>query len=68
MFGVHCIGGIIGAIGTGILVAPYLGGTGITDYIKNPGSASPGDYDMTAQVWIQTKNVLFTFSGRGSAR
>ena len=68
VFGVHCIGGIIGAIGTGILVAPYLGGTGLTDYIKNPGSASPGDYDMAAQVWIQTKNVLFTlfWSGIGS--
>ncbi len=34
VFGVHCIGGIIGAIGTGILVAPYLGGTGLTDYIN----------------------------------
>ncbi|MBY0612348.1 MAG: ammonium transporter [Beijerinckiaceae bacterium] len=32
VFGVHCIGGIVGAIGTGILVAPSLGGTGITDY------------------------------------
>ena len=69
VFGVHCIGGIIGAIATGIVVAPYLGGTGITDYIKNPGSASPGDYDMTAQVLIQAKNVAFTllWSGIGSA-
>ena len=32
VFGVHCIGGIIGALGTGILVAPALGGVGITDY------------------------------------
>ncbi len=32
VFGVHCIGGITGAIGTGILVAPALGGVGITDY------------------------------------
>ena len=32
VFGVHCIGGIIGAIGTGILAAPSLGGTGIFDY------------------------------------
>ena len=32
VFGVHCIGGIVGALGTGILVNPALGGTGIMDY------------------------------------
>ncbi len=69
VFGVHCIGGILGAIGTGILVAPYLGGTGLTDYTIKPGFASPGDYAMLPQVMIQTKNVLFTlfWSGFGSA-
>jgi Amt family ammonium transporter len=69
VFGVHCIGGILGAIGTGILVAPYLGGTGLTDYTIKPGFASPGDYAMLPQVIIQTKNVLFTlfWSGCGSA-
>ncbi|MDQ6702333.1 MAG: ammonium transporter [Pseudomonadota bacterium] len=69
VFGVHCIGGIIGAIGTGILVAPYLGGVGLTDYTIKPGFASPGEYDMKAQVLIQAKNVLFTllWSGIGSA-
>src|SRR6202040_4148732 len=49
VFGVHCIGGIIGAIGTGILVAPYLGGTGLTDYTIKPGFASPGEYSMLPQ-------------------
>ena len=69
VFGVHCIGGIIGAIGTGILVAPYLGGVGLTDYTIKPGSASPGSYDMLAQVIIQAKTVAFTllYSGIGSA-
>ena len=32
VFGVHGIGGIIGALGTGILVNPALGGAGIVDY------------------------------------
>src|SRR5712675_408358 len=32
VFGVHCIGGIVGALGTGILVNPALGGAGIMDY------------------------------------
>jgi len=49
VFGVHCIGGIIGAIGTGILCAPSLGGTGVYDYVAN----KVGDYDMSAQVISQ---------------
>jgi ammonium transporter, Amt family len=69
VFGVHCIGGILGAIGTGILVAPYLGGVGLVDYTTNPGVASPAEYDMKAQVAIQAETVLFTllWSGIGSA-
>jgi ammonium transporter, Amt family len=69
VFGVHCIGGILGAIGTGILVAPYLGGVGLVDYTIKPGFASPTDYVMSTQVLIQAKNVLFTlfWSGIGSA-
>ncbi len=69
VFGVHCIGGIIGAIGTGILVAPYLGGVGLTSYEIKPGAGSPGEYVMAAQVLIQIKAVLYTlvWSGVGSA-
>ena len=69
VFGVHCIGGIVGAIGTGILVAPVLGGVGLTDYTLKPGSASAGTYDMATQVLTQCKVVAFTllYSGIGSA-
>ncbi len=69
VFGVHCVGGIFGAIMTGVLVAPWLGGTGLTDYTIKPGSASPGAYVMATQVWIQCKAVLLTlaWSGIGSA-
>ncbi len=69
VFGVHCIGGIIGAIGTGILVAPALGGVGLTDYTLKPGTAAPGTYEMATQVLIQCKTVAFTllYSGIGSA-
>ena len=42
VFGVHCIGGIIGALGTGILVNPALGGAGIMDYT----TGKIGDYDF----------------------
>ena len=68
VFGVHCVGGIIGAIGTGILVAPALGGVGITDY-TNFAHNNEGTYDMAAQVITQGKAVLATllYSGIGSA-
>jgi Amt family ammonium transporter len=66
VFGVHCIGGILGALGTGILVAPYLGGTGITDYTAKD---LVGTYNMGSQLYIQLKAVLSTllWSGIGSA-
>ncbi len=65
VFGIHCIGGIVGALGTGILVSPALGGTGIFDYVT--GEVAP--YDMIAQLWAQSKGVLLTiaWSGIGSA-
>src|SRR5262245_55087314 len=65
VFGVHCIGGIIGAIGTGILASPLLGGVGIFDY----GAGKVADYDMVAQVITQAKAVCLTlvWSGVGSA-
>jgi Amt family ammonium transporter len=61
VFGVHCIGGIIGAIGTGILAAPSLGGTGVFDYT----AGKVADYDMTAQVIIQAKTVALTLCWSG---
>jgi Amt family ammonium transporter len=69
VFGIHCIGGILGALATGLLVAPSLGGTGIVDYAANPGSGSPGEYVLATQMWAQIKAVLVTlvWSGVGSA-
>ncbi len=69
VFGVHCIGGIIGALGTGILVNPAFGGQGIADYAAHPGTLSAGTYDMAAQLLVQAKAVVTTlvWSGVGSA-
>ncbi len=50
VFGVHGIGGIWGAIATGIFAAPSLGGQGLIDWVK--GAADP-NYDMMAQVTAQ---------------
>ena len=51
VFGVHGLGGILGAILTGVFAAQSLGGT---------GGLTPDSFSMGAQVWIQTKSVLFT--------
>ncbi len=69
VFGIHCVAGILGAIGTGILVNPALGGAGIPDYVTNPGSLSVAEYAFGTAVWAQVKAVLFTivWSGVGSA-
>ncbi len=63
VFGVHCIGGIVGAIGTGIVANPSFGGQGWVDYTVFPAVA--GAYDMGAQVFTQIKAVLLTLVWSG---
>ncbi|MGJ3648489.1 ammonium transporter [Sphingomonas sp. GlSt437] len=69
VFGVHCIGGITGALLTGVLDAPYLGGQGIADYASKPGTLVAGTYDMVGQVTTQAWAVGLTllWSGVGAA-
>ena len=69
VFGIHCVGGILGALATGILVNPALGGAGIPDYVSKPGELAIADYVFGAAVWAQVKAVLLTivWSGVGSA-
>jgi Amt family ammonium transporter len=57
VFGVHGVGGILGALLTGVFAAPSLGGTGIYDYVANKVAA---DYSITGQVWIQLQGVITT--------
>ncbi len=57
VFGVHGLGGIVGALLTGVFAAPSLGGTGIFDYVAN--AASP-DYSIGTQVWVQFQAVAVT--------
>ena len=65
VFGVHCIGGIVGALGTGILVNPALGGTGVMDYTIGKVQ----DYVFADQMISQSWGVCTTlvWSGVGSA-
>lgn len=65
VFGVHCVGGVIGAIGVGILASPALGGAGIVDYTIKPGEGAPGEFAMATQVFNQIKAVLLTLVWSG---
>ena len=53
VFGVHGVGGILGAILTGVFCDPSLGGTGVYDYVAN----AVGEYNMAAQVTSQLWGV-----------
>ncbi|MGL5840191.1 MAG: ammonium transporter [Sphingorhabdus sp.] len=67
VFGIHCIGGIVGALATAIVADPALGGQGWIDYTA--AVAKPGEYVMADQFVSQLKAVLWTlaWSGIGSA-
>ena len=53
VFGVHGVGGIVGAILVGVFTAPSLGGTG------------GDDFNIASQVWIQTYSVIITIVWSG---
>ncbi len=62
VFGVHGVGGILGALLTGVFAAPSLGGSGIWDYVTN---AVAPDYSITSQVIIQATGVGVTIVWSG---
>jgi Amt family ammonium transporter len=57
VFGVHGVGGIVGALLTGVFASPSLGGLGACDYVANTCGVFPG---IGAQVWIQAQGILYT--------
>ena len=65
VFGIHCVGGILGALATAILVNPKLGGTGVLDYEAKPGEAVVKAYDMFGLLWAQIKAVVLTILWSG---
>ena len=54
VFGIHAIGGILGALLTGVFNTWSMGGTGIIDYVNN----TIVDTTISSQLWIQTQAVL----------
>ena len=62
VFGVHAVGGILGALLTGVFNAPSLGGPGL---YKNWFDMKPGFESIAAQLWIQAKAVGVTIVWSG---
>jgi Amt family ammonium transporter len=58
VFGVHGIGGILGALLTGVFVNPALGGMGVTDYLATDTSSKLVDYSFSAQMTGQVVDIL----------
>jgi ammonium transporter, Amt family len=58
VFGIHAVGGIVGAIATGIVADPALGGQGWIDYTAPVAVA--GEFDLVGQVITQIKAVGVT--------
>ncbi|WP_374943671.1 ammonium transporter [Sphingomonas sp.] len=65
VFGVHCVGGIVGAIATGIVASPALGGQGVFDYTVFPAAFDAASYSISAQLWKQVQAVVITLVWSG---
>ena len=61
VFGIHGIGGILGALLTGVFNTWSMGGAGIVDYVNN----TIVDTTISGQVWIQAQAVLTTIIWSG---
>ena len=60
VFGVHGVGGILGALLTGVFNSPNLGGpSAVADWVT-VGMIAPDAYSIAGQVWIQAKAVMLT--------
>ncbi|MDP2144961.1 MAG: ammonium transporter [Gallionella sp.] len=63
VFGIHALGGILGALLTGVFNTWSMGGTGIIDYVNN----TIVDTTISSQLWIQTQAVLTSVIWSGVA-
>jgi Amt family ammonium transporter len=60
VFGVHGVGGILGALLTGVFNSPSLGGPSFVGDWVTATAVAPADYSIAAQVWVQAKAVMIT--------
>jgi Amt family ammonium transporter len=67
VFGVHGVGGIVGALLTGVFNSPALGGPSFPVDWVTVEATKPENYSIASQVWIQLKGVLLTIVWSGVA-
>jgi Amt family ammonium transporter len=61
VFGVHAVGGMFGALMTGVFNSPSLGGPGfVSDWVTGKITTA-AEYSISSQLWIQFKGVALTF-------
>ncbi|MGH8176006.1 MAG: ammonium transporter, partial [Steroidobacter sp.] len=65
VFGVHGVGGIVGALLTGVFNSPNLGGPSAMADWTTLSMVAPDAYSIAGQLWIQTKAVLLTIVWSG---
>ncbi len=65
VFGVHGVGGIVGALLTGVFVSPSLGGPSAVADWSTATMITAADFSIGAQVWTQAKAVLITIVWSG---
>ena len=65
VFGVHGVGGIVGALLTGVFNSPALGGPSFPDNWFTGELVKPENYSIAGQVWAQAKAVLVTIVWSG---
>jgi ammonium transporter, Amt family len=58
VFGVHGVGGILGALLTGYFVNPGVGGVGVTDYLAADNTVKALEYSFSAQMTAQIYGVV----------
>jgi Amt family ammonium transporter len=65
VFGVHGVGGIVGALLTGVFASPNLGGPSAMGDWVTATMVTPDAYSIAGQVWIQAKAVGVTLLWSG---
>jgi len=60
VFGVHGVGGMLGAILTGIFADPALGGVGVYDYVANKVADYSIATQLTSQMWAIGTTILWS--------
>jgi Amt family ammonium transporter len=65
VFGVHAVGGIVGALLTGVFCSPDLGGPGYVSDWVTAAVIKPADYSIVSQVIVQAKAVGVTILWSG---